>query len=208
MKETRIGINFFSYNIEKKEINMKNRRDFLTNSFAGLLVGGAAGADIVQDLPNGVERGESIETTRLVAHTEDSSHFEGFFELGTRHTGFIELNRAIRSISNGNCFLICKLEKLPVFDLDCEDYFEVYSIINKKNRTILPIVEIKDNYSSKCSIYRRNVYHDAFEWSTAYVMEVIKTILPDIRNFIGIEKDETYFQIAKQRIEGAQLPLL
>jgi len=27
------------------------------------------------------------------------------------------------------------------------------------------------------------------------------------RNFIGIEKDETYFNIAKQRIEGAQLPL-
>ena len=28
------------------------------------------------------------------------------------------------------------------------------------------------------------------------------------RNFIGIEKDEKYFEIAKKRIEGAQLPLL
>jgi len=28
------------------------------------------------------------------------------------------------------------------------------------------------------------------------------------RNFIGMELDPTYFQIAKQRIEGAQLPLL
>ena len=28
------------------------------------------------------------------------------------------------------------------------------------------------------------------------------------RNFIGIEKDEGYFEIARQRIEGAQVPLL
>lgn len=28
------------------------------------------------------------------------------------------------------------------------------------------------------------------------------------RNFIGIEKDESYFNIAKQRIEGAQIPLI